>query len=412
MEFQRRPSETIQGSTKDDGPVLSPTAPARNIDPAAWLGLPPGKNISHRPDPAIFALDPAEVGAHAGSEPAADPMRMFRPVNPHAGSEGAPRGMQSDGSPVGDIMQHVFDFERGFAQEGIAGLLDMGGMLDRQAAQRELAIRFNIFGDDAIGTREQNQVSEQEFQRIARTYSDIRLGRGDLHLGAQPSNMSDDNYATFRKGAMNDLADILQTESGRTRRTLIDSLHHAPLQKGKDSHRVTTISPNLTQAKGRYRGDRGGDFDRSNAHGGGVDHKMGENGYVKYVPGQDAVPGELDGRSDVTLYHELVHAHDFIYDVVDRDMVKSGPDKDTGLWEYEATGLGKYGKYENREISENRYRGERRFIGAHNVGERNHSSEAESDDRMTRRDQYNLSTNPDGTVRRRTTPATIPSRRG
>ncbi len=246
MELQGSPSGTIQGTTKGDGPVLAPMAPASNVDPAAWLGLPPGRNISHRPDPAIYGLDPAEVGAHAGSESAAYPMQMFRPVNPHAGSEGAPRGMQSDGSPVGDIMQHVFDFERGFAQEGICGLLDMGGMLDRQAAQRELASRFNIFGDDAIGTREQNQVSEQEFQRIAHTYSDIRLGRGDLHLGAQPSNMSDDNYATFRTGAMNDIADILQTESGRT---LIGSLHHPPLQKGKDSHRVTTISPNLTEAK-------------------------------------------------------------------------------------------------------------------------------------------------------------------
>lgn len=54
---------------------------------------------------------------------------------------------------------------------GIGGLLDPSGMLDRQQAQRDLAGRFQVLPDDFVGPRRDNQVSQEEYQRIARARS-------------------------------------------------------------------------------------------------------------------------------------------------------------------------------------------------------------------------------------------------
>lgn len=313
----------------------------------------------------------------------------FEPADPTQGSQGASRGGERDGSFFGDLGQTFGDLGRGFLQEGLIGLLDPSGMLDRQDAQRDLASRFNVMPDGAVGTTEQNQVSEEEFQRIARTYSDIRTGRGDLTLGARPDDMSEADYATFRDNAMNDVADILQTESGRG---LVGSLADAPLQADGVSNRATTIHPRL---------DETGALDPSNAGGGGM---IGQSGSADYVPGVDTF-GTL--RSDVTLYHELTHAHHAVYNTWDAGQVggadPNNPDLGISQSEHQAAGLGLHA---NNPFSENRYRGERRRIGELNVGERNHGYE--SDDVMTHRDQYMTPLNPDGTERIRTTPAFIP----
>lgn len=257
--------------------------------------------------------------------------------------------------------------------------------------------------DGTPGIREQNQVSEAQYQAIARQYSDIRLNRGDLTLGARPANMSEADYASFREGSMNDIADILQTDSGRG---LIDSLSHAPLQADGTSRRTTTINPRVNAA---------GALDPSNAEGGGT---FGVSGYANYAPGMDTAPGGTALRSDVTLYHELVHAHHAVHNTWDADTVGQidlpfglsfsnpfEPDAGLGQFEHQAAGLGRHA---NDPFSENRYRGERARIGALGVGER--TTGAETDDAMTRRDQYRTPRNPDGTIRPRTTPATIPTR--
>ena len=336
--------------------------------------------------------------------PAIDAVRPhFEPVDPERGSQGAARPGESDGSLLGDIGQTIGDFGRGISQEGLAGLLDPSGMMDRQDAQRDLASRFNIMPDGTPGIREQNQVSEEQFQDIARTYSDIRMGRGDLTLGARPANMSEADYAAFREGSMDDIADIMQTESGRG---LIDSLADAPLQADGTTHRTTTIDPRL---------DATGNYDPSNATGGGT---FGQSGFASYVPGADTLPAGDNLRSDVTLYHELVHAHHAVHNTWDSGTVGQvnlpfgisflnplEPDRGLSQAEHQAAGLGTHA---NDPFSENRYRGERARIGELDVGERDHG--AETDDAMTRRDQYRLPRNPDGTPRARTTPATIPAR--
>jgi hypothetical protein len=321
------------------------------------------------------------------------------PVDPTAGSQGAARGPTDGRMDTSNGVGHTIqDYAAGLAQEGIMGMFDMQGMLDRQDAQRDLASRFNIIPAGTPGTREQNQVTEAEFQEIARTYSDIRLGRGDLTLG-DTSAMSPTDATAFRENAMPDVADILQSESGRG---LIGSLANAPLQ-ADGSRRPTTIDPRL---------DASNVLDPSNAEGGGV---PGESGYATYAAGMDALPGRDNLRSDVALYHELTHAHHAVYDTWDDDTVGEinilghtfmnpfNPDSGVNGGEHQAAGLGVHA---NDPFSENRYRGERRRIGELNVGER--TTGFESDDNMTHRDQYNLPTNSDGTTRHRTNPAYIP----
>jgi len=327
----------------------------------------------------------------------------YSPVDPEAGSQGASRAAPGAANPqYGGMIQSAADFGNGFMQEGLGGLFDMSGMMDRQNAQRELASRFNVVPDGTPGERSQNQVSEEQFQEIARTYSDVRLGRGDLTLATQPAGMSDADYATFRQSSMSDIGDILQTESGRG---LVGSLHDAPLQADGVSHRPTVINPRL---------DAANNFDPSNATGGG---QFGQSGQVTYAPGMDTAPTGVNLRSDATLYHEMVHAHHAVYNTWDAGTVgsyampfglpnfenTSDPDYGLGQFEHQAAGLGRYA---NDPYSENRYRGERREIGALNVGERTTGSQ--TDDSMMRRDQYRTPRNPDGTVRPQTTPATVP----
>lgn len=317
--------------------------------------------------------------------------QVHGPVDPEQGSQGAPLPHTSDGSLLGDVGQTLGDVGRGLSQEGIFGLLDPVGMMDRQDAQRDLASRFNVMGEDAVGTREQNQVSEEEFQEIARNYSDIRMGRSDLQLAGQGS-MTDEQYATFRDNTMSDIADIMQTESGRG---LIDSMAHAPLQADDETHRVTTINP---------RFDASGNLDPSNATGGG---RFGQSGTVTYVPGVDTAPSGTNIRSDVTLYHELTHAHHAVYNTWDAGTVPgtrsaTNPDGGLGQFEHQAAGLGDYA---DAEFSENRYRGERRRIGELDVGERNHGSQ--SDDDMMRRDQYRTPVDEHGNVVPQSTPAPL-----
>lgn len=305
------------------------------------------------------------------------------PVDPTEGTQGGSMGYTSDGSLLGDVGQFFGDVGRGLSNEGIGGLLDPVGMMDRAAARRELASRFNVIDDDStVGTMEQNQVTPEEYDEIVRTYSDVRLGRGDLRIGERPANMSEEDYADFRTDAMGDVADILQTESGRG---LIGSLHDSPDQAdGSDA--ITTINPRV---------DASGNLDPSNAEGGGM---FGISGYANYAAGENHLPTRDNLRSDVTLYHELTHAHHAIYNTWDGGSVGgTGPDAGIGQFEHQAAGLGTHA---NDRYSENRYRGERRRIGELNVGERTHG--AESDDNMTHRDTYSYP----GSAR--TTPATIP----
>ncbi len=282
-----------------------------------------------------------------------------------------------DAGPLGGIPgigQTIGDFGRGLAEEGLSGLLDPSGMLDRQAAQRELATMFNVVNpEDMVCSPDNpnpavagNTVSPEEFRRIAHTYSDIRMGRSDIALNT--AGMSDEDAARFRGETMGDIGNLLQTESGRD---LINGLAYQP-----DDH-TTTIN---------LRTDAAGNRDNSNAEGGATAAAapgswadgVGTNAEVNYVPGPDGgivQPGRPDNwlpmRSDVTLFHELTHAHHAAYGTMDQttlDATNAHADdvNQMGL-EYQAVGLG---DYHGDHMSENSYRAERAAIGATGVGTR------------------------------------------
>jgi hypothetical protein len=312
------------------------------------------------------------------------------PIDPTIGSQGH---VQSADAPVAGAGHGLADMAEEFSSEGLGALLDPTGAADRLAARRELAGRFNVMPDGTVGEAGQNQVSREQFEQISREYSDIRLGRSDLQLGAQPASMSNADYASFRTAEMSDVADVLQTESGRG---LIGSLAHAPLQADGVSHRVTTINPRV---------DAAGHLDASNSEGGGM---FGASGYAHVAPGMDVLPSRDNLRSDVTLYHELTHANRAVYNQWDPGTVGQlnmfghtfnypSPDAGIGEFEHQAAGLGLHAQ---DEFSENRYRGERREIGALGVGAR--TAGAETDANMTHRDQYSYPGHA------RTTPAYIP----
>lgn len=279
----------------------------------------------------------------------------------------------------------VGDLGQGLAQEGLAGLGDFSGMLDRQRAQRELADKFEIVTNKELGERKDaagNVVTPEQFQQIARTYSNIRLDRTDLKIDS--STISDPKEAAaFEKNTMGDIGNILQTKTGRD---LIKNL------TDQMSDHQTTIQLNT---------DAAGNADTSNAEGGarrgaaGSDHDyVGVDANVKYVPGDDGGIQQpnysqpwLPLRSDITLFHELVHAQHAVDGDVAQDTLKAGTgvkpiDVDELRMEYQAVGLG---AYDENEYTENGYRKERAKIGA-GIGARTTGGVADAN--VVQRDQY------------------------
>ena len=234
------------------------------------------------------------------------------------------------------------DWWSGIQQEGLGALFDPSGAVDRQSAQRELASRFDIVGDDFKGNKLPNQLTQEEFQQVARTWSDVRLGRSDLQLDA---GMTDEQ----RAATMGDLGNILQTESGRA--LITDLAHTANPTSGQ--HHTTTLSATTNPL----------DIGASGFQNPGAINGQGTSSEVSYAPGQDVnIPGSTDAwnpyRSDVAVFHELVHARHN----------KMGTNLRTAEGEDMAAGTG---AHTGDAITENAYRRERRLMGE-NVPNRDH----------------------------------------
>ena len=253
---------------------------------------------------------------------------------------------------------------RGVEQEGLMGLLDPAGMLDRQDAQEELAGRFNVVGEGE-GGNDQNNVTQEQFQEIARQYSDIRMGRSDLQINT--AGMEDDEAEQFRERTMADIGDLLQTEAGRD---LIGELDEGALDDDGQTRRITRIESggvDVNNATG------GGDWDSAHQH---------KQGFVNYVPGENHLPDTINARSDVTLFHELVHAYHSTHGSWDhgtRDENGGGEVDDS---EFQAAGLAEHA---DDRFTENRYRRDRMEIGERGSGMRTLGG---SDADMALRDYY------------------------
>jgi hypothetical protein len=265
------------------------------------------------------------------------------------------------------IFQSIGDLGRGVQQEGLSALLDPMGIIDRQDAQRDLASRFDVGGLGAgVGDGDQqNDVTSEEFQEIAKLYSDIRRGKTSLQVG--PSGMQgaqtegalwtekaldDKESRQFQERTMEDIADILQTTSGRG---LVGELAN---------NKETTVISKAVDALGKTdtAGAAGGNYEYLNDKG----RELGREGKVKYAAGETNL-GDNGGeyRSDVTLFHELTHAYHGlnrstafggVYDVPEQD-------QEIGANEYQAVGLQAYA---GNKYTENAYRRDRAALTSGN----------------------------------------------
>lgn len=258
---------------------------------------------------------------------------------------------------------------------------------DRALAAKALADRFEVVGDDFEGERLSNQVTAAEYEKICQTYSDVRLGRGDLTIDASKYTDQKDQDA-YKAGALNDIASLLQTNAGRSLvYSLSDNASHTDT-KGDPIHKHTTLTPLLTDD---------GKVDKTNGYaapeGWGSDATVGRDGTltagegtdvtIAYNPGvnvgdayaeyQDANPWLKGFRSDTILMHEGNHALKMTEGMCDPRTVartdnKLDPrdplmaqDARSGIsrTEHQAVGLGLYA---NDPMTENAYRAERKAL--------------------------------------------------
>lgn len=184
----------------------------------------------------------------------------------------------------------IDDIGRGFESEGLFGLADPLGMLDRADAKRDLAPYFAISPDDFDGPHKSNEVTEDEFEAIAREYSDIRRGRGDLSIVTDRIE-DPDEAQDYRNDRMHDIAMLLRTQSGREQ---IEFLNNAP------DDAKTTIQPRM-HSDGTQAPDA-------------ACEKWSEKEnriYLSDVQNKGGIPND-DGIEHVILAHEMEHSRQMI----------------------------------------------------------------------------------------------------
>jgi Effector protein len=209
---------------------------------------------------------------------------------------------------LGDVMTGRADM--------MTAMLDPERVKDRMKAENELAGRFEIVDGKTKGPRLPNQITSAEFHQLSNTYSDIRLGHGDLTIDGAGAK----DPGQYGADIMNDIGDILQTKSGRA---LVEGLSNSTNidEKGDLVHRHTTLEPgvdddgvpdlNLTDEQ---PADKNSEFGKNilgldGTPGVGKDTVVRSNPNMD-IPSVDATGAASGhGRSDVALFHEMVHAY-------------------------------------------------------------------------------------------------------
>lgn len=249
-------------------------------------------------------------------------------------------------------------------------LLDPEGYTDRIIMGARLADRFDVVEDGYDGERLPNTVTASEYQEIVKTYSDINLGRSDIKIDR---GLTDNNYAydmseqEYKEAAMDDIADIMQTQSGRD---LVGSLHDNRQvdASGNQVHRQTHIQAR-TDSSGQWPDDTGAD----------TGQLEGGDSIIFINPNRDVDDGEIGRtRSDVALYHEMVHAHHDTHGTTRAGNVEASDlpgdyavetdaafDRPVERAEHQAMGIG---EFKHAYLSENNYRSERFGVAASGRG--------------------------------------------
>jgi hypothetical protein len=296
-------------------------------------------------------------------------------------------------SGAGQAGQFLGDLTRGFGQEGLSGLLDFSGMMDRQQAQRDLSTRFQVVGDDFTGERKANMVSQEEYEEIAHTFSDIRLDRGDLTMDT--SEMSEADAKTYRDGTMTSFADMMMTEGGRSQ---IEQLHDNELRNddgtprldssGNEIHHKTTLKAAYSTDEDPQDANEDGVVDDADKPHYNASNWANDNAFARAADpdkrfrhadgsrgdGSDATvfwnpTADVDDlhRPDVILAHELQHALHHTQGTNAMGKVTDSTSADVGgnNRERQAQGLSYEGHHagDDHGVTENQYRKERNALG-------------------------------------------------
>jgi hypothetical protein len=188
-------------------------------------------------------------------------------------------------------------------------------VMDRQDAKADLAPYFAITPEDFVGPRNHNQVTAESYDDIAKTYSDIRLGRNDLKIDAT-SIADDDERAVYEERVMTDIGMVMTTTSGREQ---IKELTDNP------NDHETAVMPKFTDDDE----DDDKDDDTESRRMEDISTEPEFDSYdppfsrISYKPGDRHGTGE---RTDRALAHELQHAYHDVRDTEASGTFDGGPD--------------------------------------------------------------------------------------
>ena len=247
---------------------------------------------------------------------------------------------------------------------------DYEGQMDRVKAEMELADKFEIVDDDFMGPKKPNQLSQEEFERVAGTYSDIQ--KGNTNLQFDTTNMDDKKSADFKSKVMGDMSNILTTSSGRD---LLTQLAYGTNPNNGNAYTTTLIDSANPGAAGSSR-SAGTKFED-------MGNGVGVNNVLKYAPGVDTDMAKTmspnyesaDFRhitSDTILFHELTHAlhkrdGSRPETLVGAEQSTISADDKVKQEEYNTIGLGAAA---NNPITENAYRAERELVTGQDIPQR------------------------------------------
>ena len=234
-------------------------------------------------------------------------------------------------------------------------------------AKSELMSRFTV-SDDAAGNL--NEVTGPEFDEICQLYTDIRSGRSDIQFDT--ARLDALETARMMRLALEDIANILQTNCGRT---LLTALAQNQSLCGARRRVVIRFSRSPEDNECAHRGHQRGGWVFREAERRATTPGLGEDAYITYCPGYRRVLGGADvlATGDTSLFHELVHALHFTRGTkMPDDLVMSSryadpqaqpvSASDDGLRaeEYATAGLGLWA---TDYLTENQYRRERMWLG-------------------------------------------------
>jgi len=217
-----------------------------------------------------------------------------------------------------------------------------------------------------------NAVSKEEFERIAKLYSDINAGRTDIKFDM--SGVDKDKRAEMRSKSMEDIAKMLQTPAGRKLiGDLADNETKDPNDATKSIHHNTTIR--LTDDKAvendcDEKGMAAARAVRDKEAGDAIEKKsstpgVGTDAIITYHPGVEKIleGPNVKATGDTTLFHEMVHADHMTHGTkVDSSQVVNNPgtrDHGTQVEEMATVGLLPARAGNDPLLTENEYRSER-----------------------------------------------------